>query len=1489
MTRTESLAAEIVSAVQAAFDSGECQRGSLRRLAVGPDFHYQVLQVYALPEWSNYSDPRDSSGLVAELALGWFNDAIDALPETQVPPPASTRALKTPPISHPDPRVRDGIGALVAQLREEIRGALRLIVEKQLLGEFDQLVGLMEFGYTKSDYADLVAFYHPDGLHPLMPMLEKIGMTLVYPWGALHPRGVTLFYPEGDEEALRPQAKAGVRSYLFEEMESARFPPRGREVFFKMKGDLDEVSLSPGHTQEDFGWHSSQEVEEALLAHFTSRPELSFDPAKPPDPADPKATAAWREKFAQAKADPSEPIRALLAAGGVEAARAFIEWVPADDDARAEAWLDLGDECFGGGRYQEALDAFARTPKAWSLSRWRRCRPELRSLLALGRIEEALALGSEVAEKGGKDEKEIGRIAWGMALAFSGKSEEALEVLEGLKERDCEVGFACAVALQQTDEASADRALRGAIRDSRLPLKLGLGRYLTSERLLRTLERLDSDARAAQQGAETLGRLRVTFPAPKLEVDVDRMLARPRFEYRLARKNTRERNPERKNRRMQTWAREGSRIGAVAEQDGFFQFEVATLERTHVPSEGSLEDVAVCGGIAYAADNARGLQLIDLSGPSPRSLGVLDVISESGMENVALGDGFLALGRSDGAALFDLADPRAPRQVGHVGTPPDPKGGPGLLRGLAASGHYLFVSSDQGGVGVYRVDDPARPAPVTAFKLEKVSAGSLAVLGDILAVQDGSVVALIDVVTPEKPRVMGLLSHDFQCRTLARRGDEIAVLGQNGIFTVDVSDREKVKITGAGALLGEDDEPSSISAKAAFFEGDELYVLDEDADVEVLERKELPAQVEEAAAKAGELAARLGALAPALQQWIERSIAEWSSKGEPLGALEVRRGSTSIGLRLAGAAGLLELPKKLYVRGVDVAMAELAGRSWPEEDETAELKRAWAEIIQKVLRALPSTEAFRKAAAGRVYLLDGTELIEVRDASKPWRPDRPETKLRERSLDERLGDYKLWDRMVDQATANAELRAQILEKAAQGHGGAMRVASRLAAVDAAAVGAALECAVRGGSQQAIDELAEMKRPQDVELFEALLRDGNESQRVAAAQALGRYDHPLFVEKVRRDLADDEPHRCVEELRRMRAALPELLPALRAWMAKATPQTSYLGEVALALFRAGEAQMPAVVEAAARLEKRDEEYHSSEIGIPALDRQDWNEAPICQAQRVWTCPHIAEHILALRARGDGATSLWPKGLAPEPHAASWGYLLAALMPHLEAAGAAAWLEEALLARAQAAEGFDADKALLQALLERKSKANLLEDAIRLADPMALAPGFSEKLRGRFAAHAVACRVVRGFQLVQERRLAEARQHADAARSRAPSDGQVCFLDARLCWLEKKDPLAAVQRVQEAIDRVSKGEWGARGRLLNLAGVALVELGKPEEAIPWFERASKEHQDDPIYLANIAEAYEKMGQKEEAERFADQCRRRGGGKLAAVKRILKLTDA
>lgn len=127
---------------------------------------------------------------------------------------------------------------------------------------------------------------------------------------------------------------------------------------------------------------------------------------------------------------------------------------------------------------------------------------------------------------------------------------------------------------------------------------------------------------------------------------------------------------------------------------------------------------------------------------------------------------------------------------------------------------------------------------------------------------------------------------------------------------------------------------------------------------------------------------------------------------------------------------------------------------------------------------------------------------------------------------------------------------------------------------------------------------------------------------------------------------------------------------------------------------------------------------------------------------------------------------------------------------------------------------------------------------------------------------------------------------SALAEYPEDAQALFLDARLCWLSSGSIEAGIQRAQENLTKATKFDSRPIAQLHNLIGCGFDLLARNKEAVQVFEQAVKINPKEPIYLANLAEMYWKIGDKPSAVKYAQKAQSLGK-KSEIIETILKET--
>lgn len=1521
-----ALAEKIEDAVLRAFEDERSARDTLRQIVVGPSDDRQVILVWTVDEWDEYG-MQEPEGAVARISnAAWF-DALDAVESASTIETGGSRAavlfdryessVRPPPLSHPDPAVNAAIEAQEAALRAQIQEALRLVAQRARLGALEaRVIGLFEKNLGRSSSPELVAFYHPLGLGPLLPLMEKVPPhTLVYPFASLHPAGIALFYPESDGDALEGrrsgQGSGVVTDHRFDAMRYTRID--GQHIHLFPRGELTAYEYSAGHTSERQGL-SREAIEAALVAHVSTRPELLFDPQRFPDPKDTAAVERFVELFIEGKLqfEARDLIRSMVEEHGPDSPSLILPRLPAEHPGRSQGYGVWAEQLARRGRYDEALAAARAVYPTWHYYYWE---TEVECLLDLGRYDELLSRAAvlESPTKGRHSGPAASRTApyKAMALARLGKTDDALALLSPLiakEENQHACQWALASALQAIDLARAEAALRRALQAGDGMVERGPRDFAECPTLLAILERRSALVRQRERlGAEADQRA-VTWSRPK-----EKPKARAEAQRWLLSAESSEPNepgpPEVQLGPHRYVAEQGIAVYQGSERMG----EADAILGTDVDAlcEVGVERSGRARGRVDPADN----------GPKPA---------------------LLASSSREGAVVYELSQPARPSPTSAFSGGAD-GGGSGLCFHQGA----LWLA---GGARVVAasLEDPRAPQLRASLRFldeeANVHFDALWAVGELIVLKDRGA-WFLHTPAGQPPALVARFDLDFT--GFAAEGSTLHFVDgdKKRVWSVDVSDPAQPRLSGALALSRDDGAELELgNVVAQRMEGDELVIH---TGSERYRFRRAPAPPP----PGGDLRAKVAALRPQIQAAVEEALAEHHRAAPEFraGSMVMEwHGDDTLRLSLDGPRSFvgiesgpvlddpprLELPLKPRV-----GAAALKGLlQWEEEEEGAappepppELSRdeqralerarvfAWHETLTEVLRALPGRPAFEALASGRVFLLVQTQLLELAriaiDPGKPWRPFRPildETKRR--TLEEEIGDFRQTDRILRRARQDPAVRAEVFRLSQGGDWMAVKVALSLAKDDLDGALAALMVAAK---QPALDDqvfpanehimhlLGEHQgRPEVKACLEEVAEKGGRTSRQFAALALGREDLllPLIRETLREAAAHGHSiganHRddLLQALDGIQARIAELTPDLLAFVESfASGDTDLLGPIALALHRSGHPRLPKVIAAQAAGAKAEESRHQYRTGIASLDREElYQEHSLARAERAWTTEAFVARLEALRAAPDDRASLWLPDHPPEPFPASWTYFVRSAWQGLEAQGLTEWLGEALIQRATPEPAYAADRQLFLATLNQALAKNQLELGLRLlraalASPEGTfdgtlnsdaRPTTDAQVKRRLRATLIQTLVAWGFQRSQSGDRAGARQLCEAALREDPSDGQALFLDARLVWFEQSVE-ASIARAQESLDRTT--DPGGRGRLLNLIGCAMDELKRWPEAIGWFEQAAQVQPEEGSYVANIAECHHKLGDQENAVKAARLARRRGS-KAEIIAQIL-----
>ena len=218
------------------------------------------------------------------------------------------------------------------------------------------------------------------------------------------------------------------------------------------------------------------------------------------------------------------------------------------------------------------------------------------------------------------------------------------------------------------------------------------------------------------------------------------------------------------------------------------------------------------GDLLYLANNYRGVQVFDISQPkNPRQIGTLALPGKAWKVTLA---GRLALiaAREGGMHVVDAGDPRHLRLLGSVEL-----GGNAL--DVVAEGGLAYVANSLLGLQVVDFADPGRPRLLTTLSLPG-NPSALAVedrVAYLAAAREG--LQVVDLHDPRQPRLIGALAMPETVFDLeVRKGTAFLAAGPGGLLTVDLGDPRAPARIAAVDTLG--------TARAVALDGDRAFVAD---------------------------------------------------------------------------------------------------------------------------------------------------------------------------------------------------------------------------------------------------------------------------------------------------------------------------------------------------------------------------------------------------------------------------------------------------------------------------------------------------------------------------------------------------------------------------------------------------------------------------------------------------------------------------------------
>ena len=238
-------------------------------------------------------------------------------------------------------------------------------------------------------------------------------------------------------------------------------------------------------------------------------------------------------------------------------------------------------------------------------------------------------------------------------------------------------------------------------------------------------------------------------------------------------------------------------------------------------TDGSAVGVAVAGDLACVADGTKGLKLIDITDPA-NPVRVANVNAASIATGVVVDGGLAFVSTLNGLAVVDLSDhSNSPNLVGSYNTPGD-----GL--GIAVAGNHAFVADGLSGLQVIDITDPANPTLAGSYDTPDLAKG-VTVDGNHAFVADGSSgLLMIDISDPANPILAGSYDTPDQAISVTVDGNHAFVAdGLSGLLMIDISDPINP------ILIETYDTPAL--ARSIVVAGEHAFVADETSGLQIID------------------------------------------------------------------------------------------------------------------------------------------------------------------------------------------------------------------------------------------------------------------------------------------------------------------------------------------------------------------------------------------------------------------------------------------------------------------------------------------------------------------------------------------------------------------------------------------------------------------------------------------------------------------------------
>jgi hypothetical protein len=197
---------------------------------------------------------------------------------------------------------------------------------------------------------------------------------------------------------------------------------------------------------------------------------------------------------------------------------------------------------------------------------------------------------------------------------------------------------------------------------------------------------------------------------------------------------------------------------------------------------GYAYDITLSGNCAYVADEASGLQIIDISDPSnPIFKSSYDTPDRA--MRVALSDSYAYVTDGPSFQIIDISDPSNPTFKGSYDTPDE-------AIGVAVSGNYAYVVEDWSGLKIIDISDPSNPTFKGSYYIIFDTSREVALSGNYAYVAHTNLgLQIIDITDPSNPTFKGSYDTVGDAWGVAVSGNYAYVAyPSSGLQIIDITD-----------------------------------------------------------------------------------------------------------------------------------------------------------------------------------------------------------------------------------------------------------------------------------------------------------------------------------------------------------------------------------------------------------------------------------------------------------------------------------------------------------------------------------------------------------------------------------------------------------------------------------------------------------------------------------------------------------------------------